>query len=508
MDNCIRCFADDFLELCEENGSKIMMIYAAGIEKKSYSYQEVFHLVMRYIAFFNQKGLTEGDTVVSIMPNSPEAIICFFAAAFRGIHYAPIPCTVSNREFVNWINLVKPKMIIKKEGIVDYEVTIPIYDCKCDGNFSCLPLETHTYGKGVSPNVYLMTSGTTGVPKAMSININKLWSSGIAFADYYGICDAGYRFWNYLPMSYLGGLYNLALIPLCIKGSFVVSEPFSGKTILNFWNYVNSNEVTALWMIPSIIQGLLKIIKLVGRKNACQCTKNIKIAFLGTAPVQLKMKEEFEEIFGIQLYENFALSETTFLTAERKDNILFREQSSVGRQLPYVFFKLVPIEGSEQISRIWIKSPFLFNGYLTTDGMENLELDEEGFFDTKDLGYLNEDDVLVLSGRSRDIIKKGGLFVSLTEIENAVKQLPFIKDAVAVPIKHDFYGEAYVLCVTLEEERSVEKQKEELHLWMLDNFVTYKMPEMICVYKGEFPKTASGKIQKRKISDRIEELFK
>lgn len=508
MDNCYRCFADDFYELCEKNGNKIMMIYTVGTEKKSYSCKEVFCLTRRYITFFNQKGMMEGDTIVSIMPNSPEAIICFFASALSGIHYAPVPCAVSNREFTNWINLVKPKIIIRKEGVADYEAMIPIHNCECDGSFSWLPMETCTYGRKTTSNIYLMTSGTTGTPKAMSINIDRLWSSGIAFADYYGIRDSGYRFWNYLPMSYLGGLYNLALIPLCINGSFVVSEPFSGKTILNFWNYVNSNGITALWMVPSIVQGLLRIVKLTGRKNVCQFSDKIKIAFLGTAPVRLKTKEEFEEIFGIRLYENFALSESTFLTAENEGDIRFREQGSVGKLLPYISLKLAPVEGSDQVKCIWIKSPYLFNGYLSENGMEKLELDDEGFFDTKDLGYLNEDDIVVLSGRSRDIIKKGGLFVSLIEIENTVKQLPFIEDVVAVPIKHDFYGEAYTLYVLLKEELEAEKQKEELHLWMLENFVHYKMPETIYIYKGEFPKTASGKIQKNKIAEKMEELSK
>lgn len=503
MHNEYRCFSSDFWRLCQKKGKDIMIIYATGEEKKYYSYEEVFYLVKRYLGIFKKNDMVEGDTIVSILPNSPEAIICFFAAAVGGINYAPAPCTVTYRELLNWLELTKPKMIIKKEGIAEYDIKPILCNCKCNGDFSWLSMEMGTFEQKSAANVYLMTSGTTGVPKAMSINIDKLWSSGIAFTEYYNIEESEYRFWNYLPMSYLGGLYNLALIPLCVKGSFVISEPFSGKTILNYWNFVRNNKVNALWMVPSIVQGLLKIEKIIGKKKSNERTYKIEIAFLGTAPIQWKMKQEFEEIFGIRLYENFALSESTFLTAEKEENIRFREEGSVGRVLPYVTLKLVPVKEHKNVNTLWIKSPYLFNGYLSADGMIEIELDQEGYFNTKDLGYINDDDVLVLCGRSRDIIKKGGLFISLVEIENVVKQLEFIEDVSAVPIKHDFYGESYVLCVIFKEKEDIEGQRERLHLWLLDNFVSYKMPDMIKIY-DEFPKTMSGKIQKTIIARQIE----
>lgn len=397
-----------------------MIIYDFDSKKTSYSYAEVFTYIKRFLYLFRNNGLQEGDTVVSVMPNSPEAIICFWATLMGGMNYAPLPCTVSKREYDNWMGLVHPKMIIRKAGIVDYNSPVMVRECNCDGDLSWLPLEEFWPEEHLTSHIYLMTSGTTGTPKAMSINSDKLWSSGKTFAKYYGIEESSYRFWNYLPMSYLGGLYNLAMIPLCCRGSFVISEPFSGKTILNYWNFVEHNEITALWFVPSIVQGLLKLSKLVGSKFNYPYREKIRIAFLGTAPIQLSLKEEFEEEFGIRMYENFALSESTFLTAENELNINYRQQGSVGKKLPYVSLKMVPVEGMEETNVIWVKTPFLFDGYLSEDGTVNLSLDEEGYFNTKDLGYLNENEILVLSGRNRDIIKKGGLFVSLSEIENVV----------------------------------------------------------------------------------------
>ena len=169
--------------------------------------------------------------------------------------------------------------------------------------------------------------------------------------------------------------------------------------------------------------------------------------------------------------------------------------------MPYVDIKLKPIEGIKDTNVIWIKTPYLFDGYLDENGNVELELDEEGYFNSKDLGTFNSDSVLILAGRNRDIIKKGGLFVSLVEVENVINKLPEIEEAVAVPVTNDFYGESYVLCVIFKNQSN--EQIEKLHAWMLDNFVKYKLPEKIYAYT-EFPRTASGKIQKKKIAEKLE----
>lgn len=498
------CFAEDFELLCEQKKDDVMIVYQYDAKKSSYTYAEVLNLSKRFLTFFQKNGLQAGDTVVTIMPNSPEVIIAFFAAMLGGLNYAPLPCAVSKREFDNWIRVVQPKMIIKKKGgAVGSNLQMASFECECNGDLSWLSDEEAGFETGTVSHIYLMTSGTTGSPKAISINTNKLWSSAKAFAQFYHIEESSYRFWNYLPMSYLGGLYNLALIPLCCKGSFVISESFSGKTMLNYWNFVTNNGITALWLVPSIVQGLIKISRLVGTQNTSHLAGEVKIAFLGTAPIQLSMKEEFEKVFGLRLYENFALSESTFLTAEEDTNIEFREQGSVGKKMPNIFLKVIPVEGVEKIGVIWIKTPFLFEGYLLEDGTLDIPLDEDGYFNTKDLGYINGNNILVLAGRNRDIIKRGGQFISLNEIEAVVGELPYIENVAAVPVKHDFYGEVYVLCVIFKQQEETEKQKEQLHTWMLDNFAAYKVPDRIYVCHS-FPKTASGKIQKNKIAEEIE----
>jgi len=507
MKRYIRKFSDDFSRICQENREETMIIYDTGFQVTYYSYEKVEQYVYRYLELFKKNGLKQGDAILSLVPNSAESIICFFAVLKGGYAFAPLPCYATEREVEKWTNIIKPKLIIKKK-----EISLPdcvensyrVISINCNGDLEWLPKNTGYLLESKSGTLYLFTSGTTGVPKAMVIDGDTLWSSGCLFMKHYNMQKSRCRFWNYLPMSYLGGLYNLALIPVSCGGSFLITEPFSGKTILNFWNNVKKYEITALWFVPTIINGLLKISKMFGNNYRDYCKKNLKIALIGTAPITREIKEDFEKELGVNMYENYALSETTFITGENEDVICYREQSSVGEFLPYVDYELRKYEDADNIFELWIKTPFMFRGYLNEDGKVDDLLDEKSFLNTKDLVRISKNGQVIVVGRDRDIIKKGGMFVSLKEIECLVKNLDYIQEVATIPINHDFYGESYLLCIVLKDQnRGEEEVTARLKLWLVDNVVQYKQPEAIKIYK-EFPYTSSGKIKKGELRKQYE----
>src|SRR3990167_10839401 len=105
------------------------------------------------------------------------------------------------------------------------------------------------------------SSGSTGEPKAIALGGDRLWASAKAFIHYHHIDSAntGLRFWNYLPMSYLGGLFNLTLIPLAAGGSIFIDSTFNGKTFLGFWAAIERYKIDSLWLVPSVLRGLLTL---------------------------------------------------------------------------------------------------------------------------------------------------------------------------------------------------------------------------------------------------------
>lgn len=513
MNEPIRSFASDFEQIVKENSDNVALVVKKDLEVIEISYKKLSDYVERYLEMFQKFGLEPGDTILSIMPNSAEAFITFISAMKGGFSFAPLSCASSKDEIINWINLVKPSLCLITDLITDdvKQITknsnFPTVYCHIDCYFDFLPQKRKKY-VSISdkiPLVFLSTSGTTGKPKAIVLDGNKLWSSGCAFMKFFGLLEgASLRFWNYLPMSYLGGLFNLGLIPLLLGASIFIDEPFSGRTFLDFRQTVDHFNINTLWLIPTIIRGLLSFAERMEMNQRLFYANKIQYCFLGTSPISLQLKQKFESVFGVRLFENFGLSETTFLTSENFKNIQCRKEGSVGEVLPYVSLKFKPThkENQKALMEICVRSPFMFLGYLQEDGSLNKPFDNEGYFSTGDLGFLNEDNILIINGRERDIIKKGGLLVSLREMEVLTELHESVKEAAAVKISHDFYGESFILYVELYDH-CFSTTHYEIFEWIRNKAAKYKWPENVLVVK-KIPKTSTGKICKHFFVDNRE----
>ena len=143
---------------------------------------------------------------------------------------------------------------------------------------------------------------------------------------------------------------------------------------------------------------------------------------------------------------------------------------------------------------------FLFSGYLQSDGTINLDLDQEGYWPTGDIGRFAEDGhTLLLKGRRRDIIKKGGYMISLNEVECVTRKFEGVEDAAAIAVPHTFYGEDVALFVTLKASSS-KPDESDIRVWLSQNLAKYKWPSTVKII-DTLPKTKSGKVQKFKLNN-------
>ena len=501
MNEKIRSFNRDFDAIVNIHGERPVFIPVFD-GQQTITYEQLNELVFRHFAWFDHLGLKRGDRIGALVPNSVEMLALFIACLRGGYGFAPLACDTTSNEAENWAKLIRPACVIvgniipepvRKGLLVSSVICVEV---KADGNFSHLPTNSQTVYCATGAKIFLFTSGTTGQPKAIVLDSDRLWSSGHAFLRMHGFnFNSNFRIWNYLPQSYLGGLFNLCLIPMTVAGSVVVDETFSGKTFLGYWQTIDRYDLTALWFVPTIIRGLLAIGEKTHRNEAKSYKEIIKIAFLGTSQIGLSEKRRFEEVFGIPLLENYALSETTFLTTETANSISVRCEGSVGGVLPNVEITFRPVEGgiAYEFQEILIKTPFIFDGYLNERG-EVLGPFENGFFPTGDLGYLDNNGQLIITGRCKDIIKKGGQLVSLREIENLAMRSPFVESAAATVISHSFYGECYVLFVQLLQPIDVATE-DVVRNYLYSTLAKYKWPEKI-EFVDKFQYTGSGKIRK------------
>ncbi|WP_341913886.1 class I adenylate-forming enzyme family protein [Ferrovibrio terrae] len=471
------------------------------------TYAELVSVIERLGALFNNKNIQRERPLLSLLPNSIEALAVFLATTCYGKAFAPLPTDATAAEIRKVHDLVRPQVCIVSTAhsvsTIDLirELGIEVIEVDLDVGFGWLPQEGFLLTEQPEAGRLLLpTSGSTGEPKAVVFDTNRLWSSGAAFISQHDFVDESSRFYNLLPMSYLGGLFNLGIIPLVAGGSVVIGEPFSGKTFLTFWQTVSRFEINVIWLVPAILRGLLSVAERVNRRKAVDPV-NVRAAFLGTAPIDIASKQAFEQKFGIPVLENYALSETTFISTETMATRQSRAEGTTGSIIPGIKLEFVHVSEDEREqgsapTEIYVKTPFMALGYLNRDGSIVLPTNADGLLPTGDLGEI-KDELLVINGRIRDIIKKGGLFVGLREIELIAERHPGVAEAVAVKRKHDFYGETYVLALKLKADKSPEIVAD-VQQWLHQQVAKYKWPESIFTV-DEFPRTKSGKIQKHLI---------
>jgi len=274
-----------------------------------------------------------------------------------------------------------------------------------------------------------------------------------------------------------------------------VDEIFSGKTFLKFWQEIDRHDINIVWFVPTIVRGLMAIGERTHRQDKVSYRDRIDQALLGTAPIDQATKARFEEMFGITLLENFALSETTFITSENPGTIAARGEGTVGEVLPYVDVKFRSIieDDDGKLREILVKTPYLMDGYLNTDGTVTMP-DADGYFPTGDLGYIDDAGQLVLTGRSKEIIKKGGYFIGLREIEVMAAHHADVAEAAATPVPHAFYGESYVLYVRLRPGVEADAIKD-VRSYVFAQLAKHRWPESVEAVET-FPRTGSGKVRK------------
>lgn len=499
----IRSWLDDFDQIARQEAATVALVDEIG---RSLTYRQLDRECDRMLAFLHHLGIRRGNTVMALMPNAIETFLLFLACLRGGLRYAPMACTATAAEVEAVLVMTAADIVLVAEPVS------PLLDKALDGKVRRLHrvviggslawLPDGPVGERCGGGQLIVTtSGSVGASKAILIDGDRLWSAGVAFVCHHGLEQKSPRFWNYLPMSYLGGLFNLGLIPLAARGSALISDTFSGKTFLSFWQTVARYEIYALWMVPAVVRGLTTLAE---RTNVPHRKHNVRTCLLGTAPIALSEKERFRQLFEIEMLENYGLSETTFLTSETAADVPHRTDGSVGPVLPYVNLKLVPVTTEENVAamEVAVDSPFLMIGYLRADASVDPGRDADGFIRTGDLARSIQGQ-LVLAGRTRDIVKKGGYLILLDEIEKLAKSHSEVLEAAAVPRRHSFYGESFELFLLMRNGVTADASfTPRFATWLHERLVRHKWPDQIVVCES-FPRTSSGKVRKRDLSTTV-----
>lgn len=447
----------------------------------AFTYAQIYANAHKLTEDWRQNGLQKGDTVAFILPNCAGYLACYVACAIGGFVANPIVPELlpANVDYI--LDLAKPKLTVRDEPKLD-----PGLDWPADEPFKF----------GAEPDqafLNIFSSGTTGNPKGICHSFGGIMGNASSFARLSGM-NAGTRLYHVLPMAYMAGFQNTQLCPLLMGGRIVLGPAFSPASGIGFWKRPVDEGVNFMVLTPSVASALSRL-----NRDPDIATKIAGIEQIQTTAGQLTsgIRQQFLKTFGKPLQDCYGVTELggPFTTQNSEDAMT---EENVGRVLPEL--EISVLDSSASKGELWIKTPFVMLGYLSKDGIDPPVL-SDGFMATGDVAdYV--DGKLTITGRTKDMIIKGGINVAPIAIENSISRLSDVKDVAVIGVRHEFWGEMIVACVQPKDMDSANALKLDVQNHCAQNLATIHRPDHIAIV-NEFPRAMNGKIQKHVLREEM-----
>jgi long-chain acyl-CoA synthetase len=506
---------ETILKIVECHGARVFLVDAST--GNEITYREFHRQACALAAELRERGVRKGDRVGVMLPNCCELAVLYFACIYLGAVIVPINPALSKSEVRFILGSCKPALVVAStssagsvrefhpnvlrlqtaqevDGNAPHQIKIESLQERKD----FVPLETADAEDLV---VIMYTSGTSAKPKGLAHKVGRMFRNALAFASAQGINEDS-RFYLTLSMAYMGGFYNLLVLPFLCGASVVVDHVFDARSSLHFWEKAKNNQINTLWMAPTVLSILLRMDR--GRTGEEFCRSSVRHVFVGFAPLPLKVKHEFESRYGVRLIENYGLSETLFVTA-RSENTR-TSPGYVGEALPEIALRIVNDDGEHapgMEGEVQILTPDLMAGYLDAEG-RLLAMNSAAWFATGDVGRLDGETSLSITGRKKDIIIRGGVNISPAAIEDELMHVDGVSEVAVVSIPHELYGEDIVAVLKLEAGVEVDLILESVAAHAKRNLAQHQQPARYMAI-DELPRTTSGKVQKVRIRELVAE---
>jgi acyl-CoA synthetase (AMP-forming)/AMP-acid ligase II len=318
----------------------------------------------------------------------------------------------------------------------------------------------------------LHTSGTTGRPKAVPLTHRNLLRTMKNIQGTYQLTPKD-RTMLVMPLFHVHGLLAGFLAPLASGGSVVVPLKFSASV---FWNDFAEHKANWYTAVPTIHQILLK--------NPIPSPKpEIRFIRSCSSPLSPKTFHELEAALGAPVLEAYAMTEAAHQMTSNPLPPGQRKPGSVGLG-----------QGVE----IKILNDACDEGYLNNPTANASSFTKGGFFRTGDQGFQDAEGYVIITGRIKELINKGGEKISPIELDNVIAQHPAVSEAVSFAIEDEMYGQDVGLAIVIKEGQTL--NAGELKSWLTDRVAKFKMPKKI-FFTDIMPKTATGKIQRRLVAE-------
>lgn len=305
---------------------------------------------------------------------------------------------------------------------------------------------------------YFHTGGTTGTPKLAphSHHNEVVMAYSMSLVTRFNEQDTALCG---LPLFHVNGVIVTGLTAFLTGSQVLLATPQGYRTpalINNFWKIIERHKVSFFSGVPTIYAALLEV------PSQGYDLSSLKYALCGAAPMPVELIRQFEQRSGVRLIEGYGLTEGTCGSCANPADGEMRP-GSIGLRMPYceVEIKIIDEDGqflrnadNNEMGQLCIRGPSVFKGYLKAENNQGIWVDGD-WFKTGDLGRQDADGYFWLTGRSKDLIIRGGHNIDPQVIEEAMHKHPAVAMAAAVGKPDERVGELPAVYIQLKPEHSV-----------------------------------------------------
>ncbi len=470
-----------------------------------YTYGELYAQAQAAARLFRDSG----RRYVSVLDTSSPAIpIALMGAAMAGIPYVPLNYRLSREQLDALVARIQPAYLIAdRDNEAAYASLPESITTSRQAFMEATRANTEPFADVADdPSaiaVQLFTSGTTGTPKAAILRHEHLVSYILGTVEFMGAAEEEATLVTVPPYHIAGISAVMSSIYACRR---IVQLPDFGAAA---WLELAEHErVTNAFVVPTMLSRVIDHLDTIERTP--DLTSLQAIAY-GGGKMPVPVIERALQLFPHTNFTNaYGLTETssTIALLGPEDHRQALEAGtpqararlgSVGKPLPSVELQIRDDAGTVlsagQAGEIYVRGPQVSGEYL-----ERNALIDDGWFPTRDSGYLDEAGYLFLSGRADDVIVRGGENISPAEIEDVLITHPAIVDAAALGVPSDEWGETVAVYVVLKGPGAL--NTHEVQNLVKKHLRSSRVPEYV-VFESELPYNETGKLLRRELRARF-----
>lgn len=456
-------------------------------------------------------GVSPGERVALVLPNGPELA----AAALATMGYAacaPLNPAYGEKELRFYLGDLRPKALVLRDtesgpaSAVARELGIRCLDASWDergpaglftlGAFPAMPCEALPSRDGDDVALVLHTSGTTARPKLVPLTQRNLCRSAQNIASSLQLVPRD-RCLNVMPLFHVHGLVGALLASLSAGASVACLPGMKGEAFLDWLAALEPTWYTA---VPTMHQVVLDALAKRSGGTVKHCLRFVRSC---SASLPIRVASGLEAALGVPVIEAYGMTEAAHQMASNPLPPAARKPGTVG----VATGTEIAIMGDErllaagQAGEIVVQGAGVMSGYEANPQANRVAF-AGGWFRTGDLGSIDTDGYLTVSGRLKEIINRGGEKVSPREVEEALLDHAAVRRCAVFAVPHPTLGEDVAAAVVLRE--GADATEEEIRNFLFGRLADFRIPSRVLIV-SEIPTGATGKVQRIGLAERLGE---